>query len=321
GEGNTLYYFASDVPGSDASACEGGCANNWPAFYVENLEAGNGLNADAFDSFERADGRMQTTYRGYPLYTFANDNAPGDTNGEGAGNTWYTIAVPFYDAVILNTTNQDIGLYLAIGDGSTLYVFANDTPAGDGQDPISACEGGCLNTWPAFHVPVDTLKTVSTIDIADFGEYQRGDGQMQTTYRGYPLYTFANDNAPGDTNGEGIGDTWFTLDPLTFEGFDPPQTGVEASEVQAILDARCTGCHTNGGRSGGLNFDDFEAAMINVQARPGLDYIEPGDSDGSFLIQKLEGTQGAGNGSRMPIGGVMPPEDIALIRDFIDNTL
>ncbi|MEO1273704.1 MAG: hypothetical protein AAFX99_36975, partial [Myxococcota bacterium] len=195
-----------------------------------------GLNADAFGSFERADGQMQTTYRGYPLYTFSNDNAPGDTNGEGVGNVWYTIVVPFYDALILNTTNQDIGLYLADGEGSTLYVFANDTPARGGQAPVSACEGGCINTWPVFHVPLDLLKTVSVIDIADFGEYQRADGQMQTTYRGYPLYSFSNDVAPGDTNGEGVGGNWFTLDPLTFEGFEPPveEANVELSEDDVL---------------------------------------------------------------------------------------
>ncbi|MEO1272758.1 MAG: hypothetical protein AAFX99_32115, partial [Myxococcota bacterium] len=28
-----------------------------------------------------------------------------------------------------------------------------------------------------------------------------------------PLYSFSNDVAPGDTNGEGVGGTWFTLDP------------------------------------------------------------------------------------------------------------
>ncbi|MEO1272757.1 MAG: hypothetical protein AAFX99_32110 [Myxococcota bacterium] len=79
----------------------------------------------------------------------------------------------------------------------------------------------------------------------------------------------------------------------------------------------------NGGGSGGLNFDDFMTAMVDVPSRaPGLDLIEPGDSDNSFLIQKLEGTQGAGNGSQMPRGRApMSSEDIALIRDFIDNTL
>ncbi|MEO1273755.1 MAG: hypothetical protein AAFX99_37240, partial [Myxococcota bacterium] len=105
GEGNTLYMFSNDIPDSGVSACQGACVPNWPAFYTEEIEVGSGLNADDFGSIDRGDGEFQTTYLGYPLYTFANDNAPGDTNGEGVGDIWYTVAVPFYDALILNTTN------------------------------------------------------------------------------------------------------------------------------------------------------------------------------------------------------------------------
>jgi predicted lipoprotein with Yx(FWY)xxD motif len=28
---------------------------------------------------------------------------------------------------------------------------------------------------------------------------------------GWPLYFFANDAAPGDTNGQGVGDNWFVV--------------------------------------------------------------------------------------------------------------
>ena len=36
---------------------------------------------------------------------------------------------------------------------------------------------------------------------------------MQVTYNGHPLYYFSGDQAPGDTNGQGIGDIWFVVSP------------------------------------------------------------------------------------------------------------
>jgi predicted lipoprotein with Yx(FWY)xxD motif len=37
----------------------------------------------------------------------------------------------------------------------------------------------------------------------DFGTIYREDGLAQTTYRGWPLYTFVNDYKAGDIKGEG----------------------------------------------------------------------------------------------------------------------
>ena len=33
------------------------------------------------------------------------------------------------------------------------------------------------------------------------------------TLNGHPLYYFASDQSPGDTNGQGIGDVWFVVSP------------------------------------------------------------------------------------------------------------
>ena len=46
------------------------------------------------------------------------------------------------------------------------------------------------------------------------GTTTRSDGGKQVTYNGHPLYLFAGDNAPGDTNGQGFdafGGSWFAL--------------------------------------------------------------------------------------------------------------
>jgi len=39
----------------------------------------------------RADGTVQVTYNGWPLYYYASDKASGDVMGEGVGNVWYVI--------------------------------------------------------------------------------------------------------------------------------------------------------------------------------------------------------------------------------------
>jgi predicted lipoprotein with Yx(FWY)xxD motif len=39
----------------------------------------------------------------------------------------------------------------------------------------------------------------------------QANGDSQVTYGGKPLYDFAADAKPGNTNGQGVGDVWFAL--------------------------------------------------------------------------------------------------------------
>ena len=50
-------------------------------------------------------------------------------------------------------------------------------------------------------------------DAADQHESTREDGKRQTTYKGWPLYYFAGDKAPGDVLGQGLGNVWFVANP------------------------------------------------------------------------------------------------------------
>lgn len=97
------------------------------------------------------------------------------------------------------------GKLLADAKGKTLYFFSRDN---DGQ---SACEGGCLDNWPVFHTEELTLD--AGLDVSDFNEITRADGQKQTTYKGWPLYYFVNDAGQGDTNGDKVNDIWFVAKP------------------------------------------------------------------------------------------------------------
>ncbi len=89
-KGMTLYTFKMDSPGK--SACEGPCVEKWPLYYRETVEAA-GLTAGEFGTITRGDGKKQTAYKGMPLYYFAGDKKPGDTNGHGVKEMW-SVAAP-----------------------------------------------------------------------------------------------------------------------------------------------------------------------------------------------------------------------------------
>jgi predicted lipoprotein with Yx(FWY)xxD motif len=88
GDGRTLYAFTKDK--GDQSACSGDCAANWPAL-TGTAAAGTGVQASLVSTSMQADGDSQVTYGGKPLYYFAGDTKPGDTNGQGVGDVWFAL--------------------------------------------------------------------------------------------------------------------------------------------------------------------------------------------------------------------------------------
>ena len=93
------------------------------------------------------------------------------------------------------------------GDGRTLYRFDKDTP-----DPAkSTCEGQCAVTWPP--VLSNGKPQLQGVDPALVSTVKRADGSEQVTLDGWPLYTYAKDEAPGQWKGQGVGGTWFVVQP------------------------------------------------------------------------------------------------------------
>lgn len=112
-----------------------------------------------------------------------------------------TSAAEMADGV--HVADTDLGEILVDADGFTLYIFTADA---DGE---STCYEGCAEAWP--HVPADTPIS-SDVDESMFGSVARTDGSEQLTVNGMPLYFFASDENPGDTNGQGVNDVWFVVD-------------------------------------------------------------------------------------------------------------
>jgi predicted lipoprotein with Yx(FWY)xxD motif len=97
-KGLTLYYYAEDKPGSGKSVCTGGCAMAWPPLAAP-VKAPAGVRLPGrLGMITRADGIKQVTLNGYPLYYYADDKAPGQVGGNGAGGAWHVIKIKMTSA-------------------------------------------------------------------------------------------------------------------------------------------------------------------------------------------------------------------------------
>lgn len=92
GNGMTLYIWDRDAP--DKSNCSGGCASTWPPFTVSGEPVAPAGLRGKLALIARADGKMQVTYNGSPLYFYVGDSKPGDTTGDGVGGTWHAVTDP-----------------------------------------------------------------------------------------------------------------------------------------------------------------------------------------------------------------------------------
>jgi predicted lipoprotein with Yx(FWY)xxD motif len=89
--GRTLYVFSLDRPGR--FACVEECADRWqPARSLGGKpQPGAGATAPQIGNVQRPDGSEQMTFNGYPLYFYAGDTGPGQSNGHGRsefGGQW-----------------------------------------------------------------------------------------------------------------------------------------------------------------------------------------------------------------------------------------
>ncbi|MGW6919660.1 SCO0930 family lipoprotein [Kitasatospora sp. NPDC054939] len=228
--GFTLYRFDNDTASPSTSACSGDCAKAWPPVPTAGTTAGT-VEASKVGSLKRADGPEQVTVAGWPVYRFAKDTAPGQTNGQGVGGTWFAVApdgskagakagaketpgaaspgaaAPGTAALpeLSLAADPKLGKIIRDGKGRTLYRFTQDTA----WPMKSNCEGACLEKWrPAKLVD---LNKVEGIDPKKLITYTRPDGTTQLTIDCWPLYWFTGDTNPGDTKGQGVGGTWFAV--------------------------------------------------------------------------------------------------------------
>jgi predicted lipoprotein with Yx(FWY)xxD motif len=118
-------------------------------------------------------------------------------------------AVPVTGAATVEVSESaDFGPILVDGEGMSLYLFTKDTQ----NSGTSTCVDDCLAKWPALLTDGDPVAGEG-VDETLLGTITRDDSTTQVTYNGWPLYYYAEDTAPGDTNGQAVGDVWFLVTP------------------------------------------------------------------------------------------------------------
>jgi predicted lipoprotein with Yx(FWY)xxD motif len=119
--------------------------------------------------------------------------------------------LPAYTVTTRHVTG--LGTILVDGKGQTLYVFLQDHRSGH-----STCNSECAVQWPPLLLPAGITKPLASSGAKSslLATTRRIDGAVQVTYKGWPLYRFALDTAPGVTAGEGLdnlGGLWYVMNP------------------------------------------------------------------------------------------------------------
>jgi predicted lipoprotein with Yx(FWY)xxD motif len=127
--------------------------------------------------------------------------------------------------VHVETATDDLGTYLVDAEGMTLYYFTRDVTPGQ-----SVCFGGCLEAWPPLLVGEGEELAPGEGVTGYLGAAPReDDGSMHVTYRGRPLYYWQGDTAPGETNGEGVGEVWYVAQEDGSMPENPPALTLETA--------------------------------------------------------------------------------------------
>jgi predicted lipoprotein with Yx(FWY)xxD motif len=113
------------------------------------------------------------------------------------------------DGIVSAAKVGDLGTVLVTSDGLTLYDFHKD------QGSKSACYGACAAAWPPL-LTEGNPQAQGPADRSMLGTTKRTGRTVQVTYNGWPLYTYAGDQGPGEANGNDIsqyGAEWYALMP------------------------------------------------------------------------------------------------------------
>ena len=119
-----------------------------------------------------------------------------------------TPAAPPVTPTVFVASNMALGTVLVNAQGRTIYYFV---PERGGR---VVCTGQCTNAWPPVFVS-SMAPTAGTALPGQLGVIARA-GSEQITYNHWPLYTFAGDGGPDQTNGQGVfgfGGKWFVATP------------------------------------------------------------------------------------------------------------
>jgi predicted lipoprotein with Yx(FWY)xxD motif len=106
-----------------------------------------------------------------------------------------TLAAPQRAKVSVHATS--LGRVLADAHGRTLYVFDLDARG------RSSCNGTCAAAWPRL-LTTGTPVALAGVPANRLATAKRGDGRLQVTFLGRPLYLHAADGRAGQVTGAAV---------------------------------------------------------------------------------------------------------------------
>jgi predicted lipoprotein with Yx(FWY)xxD motif len=218
----SVYMWDGDEP--NVSNCHDECLNDWTPVRAPQVVT----ERDGWTIIKRAPGINQWAFRGKPLYTYNYDRGLRSFWGADVPG-WHNVYTQRTLPPPEGFTVQDVeagGEVLADSRGRTIYLYncrddsfaqlACDNPDSTQAYRLAICGDGdaklCQQTFPYVPAPagakgVGRLWSVMAID-PDTGR-RAAPGQKALNvwaYRDRPVYTFAGDDQPGVTNGDGYGE-------------------------------------------------------------------------------------------------------------------
>jgi predicted lipoprotein with Yx(FWY)xxD motif len=138
--------------------------------------------------------------------TTSTEAASGKVAGD--GSTSSTAARPDAGAATATVSVRTTGIGDVLTDaaGKTLYLYTPD------EGTTSKVPAGVLAAWPPLVAGGSPTAGVG-VDAAKLSVAEQPDGARWVAYEGHLLYTFSGDQAPGDTNGQGLGGVWYAVSP------------------------------------------------------------------------------------------------------------
>lgn len=211
-EGRTLYFFKGPDPQEDYGVCKAAqhdCVGQWTPLAAPAFADRVG----DFSVLRRRDGTPQWTYKGRGLYTFSRDVVPDIAQGKDVDPLFEPAMVrrTFVPKEVQLRDFRGITPVLTTAQGMTLYrrlpgTLSSGTYFLRGGRPyapsygyavgLKGCEGACEKDWTPLTASSDAQSTGYWYVIA------RPDGTKVWAYKGFVLYTYAQDKAPGDYTGD-----------------------------------------------------------------------------------------------------------------------
>ncbi len=141
-------------------------------------------------------------------------SSPGSASTGSAGTSATSVVTVSAKSV------PGVGTVLVNRQGQTLYLLSSEK----GGKITCIGSSGCTKVWPEITLPKGetAAKAGSGVQSALLGSVKDASGNLEATYNGWPVYTYAGDSGPGVAHGQGVtsfGGTWYALntsgDPVT----------------------------------------------------------------------------------------------------------